>query len=782
MRIRKTTYIRLALLLVPAAAGVARAEYALTTLATFADDNNGGPQAPLIVDDQGNLFGTTFGAGVNFEGTVFELPAGSHAISTLATFDGDNGFEPLSGLHADPQGNLYGVTFLGGPFSFSGVIYKIAAGTRAFSDEHFFNGGDGAGPRGGLIAGAGGNLLGTTNRTVFQFNSNTAELTTLGTFTGSNGSGARGGMIKSVDGNMYGTTYFGGVGAIPGNGASGLGTVYKLDATSHALTTLARFNVGDGQNPQCDLVADANGNLFGTTQFGGTFGQGTVFEVVAGSGSITTLASFDGTNGGQPLAGLVFDAEGNLFGTSEGDGLHNNRGNIFKLSAVSHKLTNVIVFNGPNGSIPVSTLIPDGHGGFFGTTDQGGPNSGHGTIFQLTSVASSANWNVNADGDWSEPANWSTPALPNAVDSAATFGGVITAPRTVTVDSPQTVGSINFNSAQSYTIAGPGTITLSRSSGQALVRAVNGNHTISAPLTLASDTTFLAQASEAQTLTISGPLTATGHVITTVGFGIGFSNIRAAAVHINSGSTLILPNGTTAATSSIGALSIALNSELDLNDNDLQITGGNTYQQIATLMFAGLHGGGAPLGAAAILSSCARNDPSHRTLGTLSGAEFLSTGRTTFDGLAVSPSDVLVKYTFLGDSNLDGKVDVTDLGALATHWQTAADWTGGDLNYDGFVNVSDLGALATNWQAGVGNPLSPGSFTQALTVVGLGDSTVPEPSALAIIGLLYATGLPWKLAHKLHKQKDPNPRRACDDHGVGKVVTAVRRCESIASG
>src|SRR4029079_10890037 len=106
-----------------------------------------------------------------------------------------------------------------------------------------------------------------------------------------------------------------------------------------------------------------------------------------------------------------------------------------------------------------------------------------------------------------------------------------------------------------------------------------------------------------------------------------------------------------------------------------------------------------------------------------------------FAGLAVDSSSILIKYTYGGDANLDGKVDVTDLGALATNWQTSAPWTGGDFNYDGFVDVSDLGVLATNWQLGVGSPLGPGSLDAATAAGGLGGVSVPEPASIGLLGL-----------------------------------------------
>jgi hypothetical protein len=104
----------------------------------------------------------------------------------------------------------------------------------------------------------------------------------------------------------------------------------------------------------------------------------------------------------------------------------------------------------------------------------------------------------------------------------------------------------------------------------------------------------------------------------------------------------------------------------------------------------------------------------------------------TWSGQPVTDTSILVKYTYAGDTNLDGQVDVADLGALATNWQAPATWISGDFNYDGVVNVADLGMLATNWQAGVGNPLAP-SFSDALASVGLPSTSVPEPVGASLL-------------------------------------------------
>jgi hypothetical protein len=115
-------------------------------------------------------------------------------------------------------------------------------------------------------------------------------------------------------------------------------------------------------------------------------------------------------------------------------------------------------------------------------------------------------------------------------------------------------------------------------------------------------------------------------------------------------------------------------------------------------------------------------------------------GITTFGGISITSPSVLVKYTYLGDANLDGKVDIQDLMQLASHWnQTSQVWTGGDFNYDGVVNVSDLYALAKDWQDGVSSPLAP---SLAAIMTGLGLSTdfspvnVPEPTALGLLGII----------------------------------------------
>ena len=142
---------------------------------------------------------------------------------------------------------------------------------------------------------------------MFELAQGSGTITTLASFNGTNGANPYAGLIEDSSGNLFGTAYQG--------GASGYGTVFELAQGSGTITTLASFNGTNGANPYAGLIKDSSGNLYGTANRGGTNGYGTVFELAHGSGTITTLASFNGTNGLNPVAGLIEDSSGNLFGT-----------------------------------------------------------------------------------------------------------------------------------------------------------------------------------------------------------------------------------------------------------------------------------------------------------------------------------------------------------------------------------------------------------------------------------------------------------------------------------
>jgi hypothetical protein len=171
----------------------------------------------------------------------------------------------------------------------------------------------------------------------------------------------------------------------------------------------------------------------------------------------------------------------------------------------------------------------------------------------------------------------------------------------------------------------------------------------------------------------------------------------------------------------VTGLSVASDAKLDITDNPFifNYTGATPIASIRSA----LHGG----------QLIASNPPESKQLGYIESSKLLGSSGGTFEGETVDGTAVLVKLAFTGDSNLDGKVDVTDLGALATNWQTNSDWSGGDFNYDGVVDVTDLGGLATNWQKGVGPAASRTSFNDALAAVGLSSAAVPEPAGVVLL-------------------------------------------------
>jgi len=162
---------------------------------------------------------------------------------------------------------------------------------------------------------------------------------------------------------------------------------------------------------------------------------------------------------------------------------------------------------------------------------------------------------------------------------------------------------------------------------------------------------------------------------------------------------------------------------------DYPTAGPSVYAATRAAIISGFNSG-AWNGSGIFSTAAAANNAT--AVGYAEASNALTATGGSFSGETVDGTAVLVRWTYKGDANVDGVVDVSDLGRLATNWQTAADWSGGDFNYDHFVDVSDLGALATNWQLGVGNPLGKGSFEEAMAAVGLGGVSVPEPASFGV--------------------------------------------------
>jgi uncharacterized repeat protein (TIGR03803 family) len=274
-----------------------------TLLYNFTGGSDGGyPAGPLVFDQAGNIYGTTWGGGSGGDGTVFELDTlGNETV--LHSFAGADGYEARSGLIKDEAGNLYGTTYIGGrqiycppsPVGGCGTVFELDTTGRFIELYLFSTPPDGAYPVGVLVRDKAGNLYGTTLQggtgpcsfyngrrlikvgcgTVFKLDTAGHESILYSFLGGSDGQGPLDGLVMDAAGSLYGIT----------NG-SGPGTVFKVDALGNE-TVLHRFTGSDGANPQGHLVFDANGNLYGTTYHGGTgsncyegyLGCGVVFKI-----------------------------------------------------------------------------------------------------------------------------------------------------------------------------------------------------------------------------------------------------------------------------------------------------------------------------------------------------------------------------------------------------------------------------------------------------------------------------------------------------------------------
>jgi uncharacterized repeat protein (TIGR03803 family) len=394
-----------------AAAAVGRSvrSAAENVLFSFNGTTDGGyPDTDLVVDAAGNLYGTTVEGGDYTSGTVFELtPSGGGWIHTvLYSFHGGaDGGEPYKGVTLDAEGNLYGSAVTGGTGGSCeggcGVVYKLTNTGGAWNETvlHDFTGGnDGSGPGAPLTLDAAGHLFGMTPTggryglgVIFGLAprpSGRWSFRVIHSFTGGNdgATGSAGRMIFDAAGDLYGVATVG--------GANGDGTAFRLRQTDSGrwmLTTLYAFKgEPDAAFPYGGLVFDAAGNLYGTTYYEGADELGAVYELTpthAGAWKERVLYSFTGTpDGASSISNLVFDAAGNLFGTTS-EGGASGVGTIFQLTpgpsgtwseSVAYSFTGA-----PDGALAYDGLVAGPDGTFYGATVHGGTDD-EGAIYSFT--------------------------------------------------------------------------------------------------------------------------------------------------------------------------------------------------------------------------------------------------------------------------------------------------------------------------------------------------------------------------------------------------------------
>jgi len=347
-----------------------------------------GSYAALLSDGGVNLYGTTRSGGISDLGTVFTLKTDGTGFALLHSFAGglSDGQYPQASLIRDGAGFLYGTTLNGGASSYGpGTVFKIKTDGAGFQLLHVFTGGaDGSNPfysslllESGVLYGT--NLFGggASQGVVFKMATDGTGFTTLHTFTGAPSDGAYcySGVVSDGAGILFGTTALG--------GSAKLGTAFKLRTDGTGFTVLYSFIDSDGSGPAAPLAQDAQGFLYGTTEFGGASAAGDVFKVKNDGTSFAVLHDFATSNDGQkPVGGVVLDGSGFLYGTTTGGG-SSGMGTVFKLKTDGTGYTALHSFAGgaSDGNAPYATLILDGAGFLYGTTLDG--PSGMGTVFKL---------------------------------------------------------------------------------------------------------------------------------------------------------------------------------------------------------------------------------------------------------------------------------------------------------------------------------------------------------------------------------------------------------------
>jgi uncharacterized repeat protein (TIGR03803 family) len=451
--------------------------HALSTIASL--DSIGDGADGVIVDAAGNIFGTTAGGGSHNLGSVFEIAAGSNTLNTLASFDGTNGFLPAGGLVLDQSGNLFGTTALGGPdvivnsdgslsndgpnavgtifeisvpepnSTFVGVcmalgmvlirrrragvaglnLMRVASLARRETKTqqpgswggHFrrdrrrtlaktsvlsagglflacistaraqytfktlasFNGSIGDEPATGVIIGPDGNLYGTAvdvtaQGSLFQYDVSSGSLNGLASFStsplGSHLTNVSG-LVADANGNLFGAIY-------SDVRTSALGSVFEYTPADGRVGVVGMFSASGatGYFPLTGLTASVNGKFYGLAQFGQVPGpQSEVFQFSPASGAVNGVA--DTVNGLVPyLSGKLVARGGELYGVTQLGGAL-GKGSVFQFDSMNYEITTIASFDGVNGETPVGSLALDPAGNLYGMTQSGG--AGHGTVFEV---------------------------------------------------------------------------------------------------------------------------------------------------------------------------------------------------------------------------------------------------------------------------------------------------------------------------------------------------------------------------------------------------------------
>ena len=364
--------------------------------------------------------------------TTVALPA--QTFKTLHNFDNTDAALPWATLVQGNDGNFYGTTQNGGNTVCNlgcGTIFKINPNGKLTT--FMFNGTNGSEPIAGLVQAANGDFYGVTTSggandvgVIFKFSPN-GGLTTLYSFDVNTGYSPLGGLALASDGNFYGTTSGGG----PPTGActpSGCGTIFKITPLG-TYTTLHNFNgIPDGGMPLATMVQASNGKLYGTASaFGTDNNYGTVFSITL-KGKYAVVHQFNNTDGYYPFGGLILGRDGNFYGQTNlgGDSPFGAFGTVYKMTP-SGEVTTLHSFQQTDGDNPVSALVQGTDGNFYGTASYGGEFPNFGTVFKITPNGKFTTLHNFASTDGSYPYAGLIQATDGAFYGATYAGGTSTA-------------------------------------------------------------------------------------------------------------------------------------------------------------------------------------------------------------------------------------------------------------------------------------------------------------------------------------------------------------------
>ncbi len=353
----------------------------------FSGTNGAYPVAALLQATDGKLYGMTQSGGTNVNqlGTLFSYDPVKKELINLFDFDGDNGSVPFGSLIQATNGQIYGMTFTGGSGG-AGTIFSYDPANKIVHKLYDFQNSAAGFPMGSLVQASNGKLYGLTSSsgsdnnfsgTIFSFDPALNIVTQLFGFDGANGSNPFGDFLLASDGNLYSTTNSG--------GTNGLGTIFSFNINTNVTTKLVDFDSNDGANHFGSLVQSGKGSLYGLTIYGGSTASGTIFSFDPVSHQKAILYSFNTTNlnSTAPTGSLVSSANGKLFGASYNGGT-NNKGTIFSFDPATKTQTKVTDFTGVNGAYPSSggTLVGAANNKLYGTTNSGGAGN-FGTLFSF---------------------------------------------------------------------------------------------------------------------------------------------------------------------------------------------------------------------------------------------------------------------------------------------------------------------------------------------------------------------------------------------------------------